>query len=249
MTRRPDLYDTIGTTYGLTRRADDRLARRIRSAVGDAATVINVGAGTGSYEPDDCAVIAVEPSAVMLSQRRDGAAPAVRAAAEALPFPDHTFDVAMALWTIHHWTDLRRGLQELRRVAGRVVIVTAAAPVMNDLWLTSDYWPGMARQRRDDIQPNAVIDVLRTSARVEPLPLPHDCSDGIGEAFWARPEAYLDARVRAGMSCFQRIDPDEVERGLDRLAADLRSGAWNHRHGHLRELDELDCGHRLIVTE
>jgi hypothetical protein len=121
--------------------------------------------------------------------------------------------------------------------------------VMNDLWLTSEYWPGMARQRRDDIQPNAVIDVLRTSARVEPLPLPHDCTDGIGEAFWARPEAYLDARVRAGMSCFQRIDPDEVERGLDRLAADLRSGAWDHRHGHLRELDELDCGHRLIVTE
>jgi SAM-dependent methyltransferase len=249
MTRRADLYDTIGTTYGLTRRADERLARSIRSAVGDATTVVNVGAGTGSYEPDDCAVIAVEPSAVMLGQRRTEAAPAVRAVAEALPFRDRTFDVAMAVWTIHHWTDLRRGLEEMRRVAGRVVIVTAAATVMNDLWLTKEYWPGMARQRRDDIQPSAVIDVLRATARIEPLPLPHDCTDGIGEAFWAHPEAYLDAQVRAGMSCFQRIDRDEVERGLQHLAADLRSGAWESRYGHLRELDELDCGHRLVVTE
>jgi ubiquinone/menaquinone biosynthesis C-methylase UbiE len=128
----------------------------------------------------------------MIRQRSGTAAPAVRAVAEALPFPDRSFDVAMALWTIHHWTDLRRGLEELRRVAGRVVIVTSST-VMNDVWMTRDYWPGMARQRRDDIQPRAVVDVLGTQARVEPLPLPRDCTDGMGEAFWARPEPRGDA--------------------------------------------------------
>jgi len=245
--RRPDFYDIIGTTYQLTRRADARLAMRIRSAVGDALSVVNIGAGTGSCEPDDCAVIAVEPSMVMISQRPQGAAPVVRAVAESLPFRDQCFEVALALWTIHHWTDLRRGLEELRRVAGRLVIVTAST-VMNDLWLTSDYWPGMARQRRADIQPQAVIDVLATDARIEPLPLPRDCADGIGEAFWARPEAYLDPQVRAGMSRFQRLGPAEVQHGLDRLATDLRSGAWDRRYGHLRDTDEFDCGHRLIIT-
>ena len=145
ITRRPDLYDAIGMTYHLTRHADLRLARRIRSAVGDATTVLNIGAGTGSYEPDDCTVIAVEPSMVMIGQRPATAAPAVRAIAEALPFPDQSFDVAMALWTIHHWTDLCRGLKELRRVAGRIVIVTSST-VMNSVWLTNDYWPGMARR-------------------------------------------------------------------------------------------------------
>ena len=247
MVRRPDLYDTIGTTYQRTRRADPRLERRIRAAVGDATFVVNVGAGTGSYEPDDCAVVAVEPSMVMINQRPEACAPVVRAAAESLPFKDQCFDVAMALWTIHHWTDLRRGLEELRRVAARVVIVTASK-VMNELWLTNDYWPEMARQRRDEIQPQAVINVLGTSARIEPLPLPRDCTDGIGEAFWARPEAYLDPQVRAGMSCFQRLDQADVDRGMDRLATDLRSGEWDRRYGHLRNMDEFDCGHRLIVT-
>ena len=245
--RSPDFYDTIGTTYHQTRRADPRLARRIRAAVGDATYVVNIGAGTGSYEPDDCSVVAVEPSVVMINQRPDVSAPVVRAVAESLPFKDQCFDVAMALWTIHHWTDLRRGLEELRRVAARVVIVTASK-VMDNLWLTNDYWPGMARQRRDEIQPDAVIDVLGLLARVERLPLPRDCTDGIGEAFWARPEAYLDPQVRAGMSCFQRLDQADVRRGLDRLAADLRSGEWDRRYGELRDLEEFDCGHRLIIT-
>jgi len=247
VTRHADFYDTVGTTYRLTRRADPRLSRRIRAAVGHARSLINVGAGTGSYEPEDCTVIAVEPSAVMVAQRPAGSAPVVRAVAEALPFQDASFDVATALWTIHHWTNLAQGLEELERVARRVVIVTAST-VMNRLWLTSDYWPRMADQRREDIQPAAVAAALGRDARIEPLPLPRDCRDGIGEAFWARPEAYLDAQVRAGMSCFQRLEQAEVDDGLTRLAADLASGAWDRRYGHLRTLDELDCGHRLIVT-
>lgn len=249
MATHPQFYDIVGTTYAVTRRADPRLARRIRAAVGDANTVINVGAGTGSYEPDDCEVIAVEPSMVMINQRPEGAAPVFQGVAESLPFPDQSFDVAMAVWTIHHWTDLRRGLEEMQRIADRVVIVTLDAPVMNGLWVTSEYWPGMAPQRRDDIQPQALIRVLRKTARIESLMLPHDCIDGNGEAFWGRPEAYLDAQVRAAMSSFQRLDPDELEWGLERLADDLRSGVWDRRHGHLRDLDELDCGHRLIATE
>jgi len=245
--RRPDLYDAIGTTYSRTRRADARLATRIRAAVGDGGRVINVGAGTGSYEPDDCAVIAVEPSMVMISQRSDGAAPAVQATAESLPFRDRCFDVAMALWTIHHWTDLPRGVAELRRVAGRTVIVTHSS-VTNDLWVTSDYWPGMALQRRDHIQLQALVDLLGGNARIELLPLPRDCTDGSGESFWARPEAYLDSRVRAGMSSFQLLGREDLQRGLERLDSDLRSGVWDRRYGHLRDAEQWDCGMRLIVT-
>ena len=242
--KRPDVYDTIGATYGLTRRAE---ARRIRSAVGNAKTVINIGAGTGSYEPDDCKVIAVEPSMVMINQRPGSAALVVNGVAESLAFPDQSFDVAMALWTIHHWTDLPRGLEEMCRVAGRIVIVTHSS-VTNDLWVTSDYWPGMALQRRGHLQPEALVNLLGGKARIQPLPLPRDCTDGNGEAFWARPEAYLDSRVRAGMSSFQLLGPEEVQRGLERLARDLRSGVWDRRYGDLREAEAWDCGHRLIVT-
>jgi SAM-dependent methyltransferase len=246
--RPADRYDQWGIGYHLTRREDPRLARRIHAALGDARSVVNVGAGTGSYEPKDRWVIAAEPSEVMIAQRPRDAAPVVRAVAEALPFADRSFDAGMALWTIHHWTDPVRGVAELRRVARRVVIV-AAARVMNQLWLTADYWPGMARDRRPDIQPEMIATQLGGTVRIEPLPLPRDCVDGFGEAYWARPEAYLDATLRAGMSCFQRLEPDELERGLQQLAADLRSGDWDAQHGYLRHTDDLDCGHRLIVAD
>jgi SAM-dependent methyltransferase len=247
--RRSDVYDKLGIGYWLTRREDPRLASRIRAALGDALTVVNVGAGTGSYEPRDLSVIAVEPSEVMIAQRPSDAAPVVQAVAETLPFDDHSFDAGMALWTIHHWTDSDRGLAELRRVARRVVIMTASAAVMNRLWLTSDYWPGMAKDRRPELQPDVIAAKLGGTARIEPLPLPRDCMDGFGEAYWARPEAYLDAELRAGMSCFRLLEQAELEEGLARLEADLRSGAWDARHGTLRHLDELDCGHRLIIAE
>jgi SAM-dependent methyltransferase len=247
--RRPDSYDRLGIGYHLTRREDFRLASRIHAALGDARTVVNVGAGTGSYEPRGRDVTAVEPSEVMIAQRPSDAAPVVRAVAEALPFDDRSFDAGMALWTIHHWTDPQRGLAELRRVARRVVVHAVVSTVMNDLWLTSDYWPGMARDRRPEIQPEVVAAQLGGHVRIEPLPIPRDCVDGFGEAYWARPEAYLESHIRAGMSCFQRLEIAELEEGLDRLESDLRSGAWDARYGHLRHTDELDCGHRLVIAD
>ena len=246
--RSPDRYDGIGRTYQQTRREDPRLAARVHAALGDARTVVNVGAGTGSYEPPGRTVLAVEPSAVMIAQRSARSAPVVQASAENIPLPSRSFDAGMALWTIHHWADLARGLAELRRVAGRVVIV-APSVLLNRLWLTRDYFPAMGRARRPEIQPEQIARTLGGSVRVEPLPVPRDCVDGFGEAYWARPEAYLDPVVRAGMSAFTLLTPPETEPGLRRLAADLESGAWDERHGHLRDLDELDCGHRLIVSD
>ena len=246
--RRPDRYDQFGLGYQSTRREDPRLARRIHAALGDARTVVNVGAGTGSYEPASLEVVAVEPSEVMIAQRPAGAAPVIRAVAEVLPFADDSFDAGMALWTVHHWSNPDRGLAELRRVARRIVIV-AASTLTSRLWLTADYWPGMARDRRPEIQPEIIAAKLGGNVRIELLPLPRDCVDGFGEAYWARPEAYLDPELRAGMSCFQRLAKAELAVGLERLQADLRSGVWDARYSHLRQTDELDCGHRLIIAE
>ena len=247
--RRSDRYNQFGIGYQRTRREAPRLARKIYAALADARTVMNVGAGTGSYEPAHLEVVAVEPSEVMIAQRPAGAAPVVRAVAEALPFADDSFDAGMALWTVHHWSDPDRGPAELRRVARRVVIV-AASTATSRLWLTSDYWPGMARDRRPEIQPEIIAARLGgNNVRIEPLPLPGDCVDGFGEAYWARPEAYLDPALRAGMACFQRLEKAELEVGIERLEADLRSGVWDTRYSHLRQTDELDCGHRLIIAE
>jgi len=245
--RRPDRYDGIGRSYTHTRREDPRLASRIHAALGPARTVVNVGAGTGSYEPRDRAVIAVEPSAVMIAQRPPGSAPVVQAVAENVPVGTRSVDAAMALWTIHHWTSPARGLAELRRIAATIVVV-APSILLNELWLSSEYFPAMTRTRRPEIQPERIADALGGNARIEPLPVPRDCTDGFGEAYWARPEAYLDPAVRAGMSAFTLLTRAETEPGLRRLAADLRSGAWDAKHGHLRDLAELDCGHRMIIA-
>jgi SAM-dependent methyltransferase len=170
----------------------------------------------------------------MIARRPRGAAPVVWAVAEALPFADQRFDAAMALWTIHHWSDLDQGLAELRRVARRSEVVSAST-VIDHVWLTADYRPGMARDRRPDIAPEVIAHKLGGVVRIEPLLLPRDCVDGFGEAYWARPEAYLTPDVRAAMSCFQLLDPAEVQEGLRRLAADLTSGAWDARYGDLRD--------------
>jgi SAM-dependent methyltransferase len=238
-------YDDIGTTYAATRRPDPRLAARIHAALGPARTVVNIGAGTGSYEPDPPRqVVAVEPSAAMIAQRPPGAAPVVQATAQALPFPDAAFDAALAVLTIHHWGDVEAGIAESRRVAGRLVVFTFDPEVLGRCWLVAEYLPQAAAELARVVTPARVAGLLGGAA-VTPMPVPYDCTDGFLCAWWRRPEAYLDPRVRAGISTFASID---ASAGLRALEADLRSGAWHERHAGLLALDELECGYRLVVT-
>lgn len=244
---RPALYDRIGRSYATARRPDPRIATRIRAALGDAQSVVNVGAGTGSYEPTDRPVTALDPSAVMLRQRVRGSAPAVCGVAEALPFPSDAFDAALATLTLHHWSDLATGIRELRRVARRVVAFTFDTVHELDAWIVRDYLPEMTGQQLFDFP--AIDDLAAMlDADVEVVPIPADCTDGFTGAYWARPEGYLDPAIRAGMSAMQTMEPALVESGMQRLADDLASGVWDERYGHLRELEELDLGYRLLVT-
>jgi SAM-dependent methyltransferase len=229
------------------RREDPRIAARIRAALGDARTVVNVGAGAGSYEPADLEVVAVEPSETMIAQRPEGAAPVVRAFAEALPFEDASFDAALGVLTDHHWGDHARGLAEMRRVARRVVLFTWDPATVHDMWIVRDYLPSV---------PDLIPDGYRLAhtlarlgdARAEPVPIPHDCLDGFFHAYWRRPEAYLDPQIRAGISIFAKLDAAAVEAGIDRLRRDLESGEWERRNADLLELEEVDAGYRLIVA-
>jgi SAM-dependent methyltransferase len=242
-------YDAIGRTYTATRGTDPRIAARIWTALGDARTIVNVGAGTGSYEPPDRDVTAVEPSAVMIAQRPPGAAPAVQASAEALPFADASFDAAMAVLTIHHWSDFRGGAAELRRVArDRVVVLSWDPTYAGRFWLSAEYFPGT--WRREDVANFPSLDEQAAAfgdATTEVVPVPWDCRDGFMSAFWRRPEAYLDPAVRAGISTLANRSEEELAEGLARLRADLASGAWARRHADLLERDELDLGYRLFV--
>ncbi len=244
------LYDEIGGGYPHTRRADPRIAALIDHALGGARTVVNVGAGTGNYEPAGREVTAVEPSGTMIAQRPRGSAPTVRAAAEALPFADCAFDAAMALMTLHHWDDPSRGLAELRRVAReRIVVFTWDPAIAGTQWLTAEYLPELGGLDLFHFPgPGEIADALG-GANVRPVPVPRHCRDGFIEAFWARPEAYLDPAIRAGMSGMVALEPSVIERGIAQLRTDLRSGLWDRRHGHLRELDELDLGYRLITAQ
>ncbi|WP_424533764.1 class I SAM-dependent methyltransferase [Sphaerisporangium viridialbum] len=243
------IYDRIGTTYTATRRPDARIAARIARALGDARTVVNVGAGAGSYEPPQT-VLAVEPSTVMIGQRPDGAAPAVRARAEALPLADGAADAVMAILTVHHWTDLETGLAELRRVARRrVVVLTWDQSVTRRFWLLSEYLPEAAAFDDNRAVPVERLSSALGGARVETVPVPRDCTDGFGAAYWCRPEAYLDPGVRAGMSVLAQTGEDILQPGLTRLAADLSSGDWYKRHTELMKLERFDAGYRLLVTE
>jgi SAM-dependent methyltransferase len=241
-------YDRIGTTYAATRRSDPRIAAAIHAALGDAQSVVNVGSGIGGYEPVDREVLAVEPSATMIAQRPPSAAPAIQASAEELPLDDNSFDAALAVNTVHHWTDLEAGLRELRRVArARIVIVLRDPRAGRRFWLM-DYLPTLDSSEKMA----AVIALIERELPVltrETLPLPADCIDGVFTAFWARPEMYLDENVRRNMSNFALADKRDVGAGLARLRDDLDSGEWDRRWGELRSLGELDLGYRILIAE
>ena len=245
---RHQLYQSIGDGYAGVRRPDARIQRLIVTALSDAETVVNVGAGTGNYEPSARRVIAVEPSPAMIAQRQSGAAPAVRAVAEALPFGDGAFDAALAILTLRHWADLAGGLSEMRRVARRQVLLLFEPSVLHRFWLF-DYFPECLAVPSEKRAPG--VEELRKSLDIQtviPVPIPADCADGFAGAYWRRPEAYLDASVRAGMSGLAQLSPEVAERGVHRLCHDLASGDWDARYSYLRELTELDLGCRLLIA-
>lgn len=240
-------YDSIGIDYARLRKPDPRIAAVIHAALGQANTVLNVGAGTGSYEPTDREVTAVEPSAEMIRQRGPSSARVLQACAESLPFDDEAFDASMAILTVHHWRDKEAGLREMRRVTcGRIALLTFDPS--HRPWLT-DYLPELAAL--DEAQMPRMADYERwlgSTVKVTPVLVPHDCSDGFLYAYWRRPEAYLDARIRSGSSSFAAIGAN-VDAGLERLGQDLESGEWRRRYGELLTQDAYDAGYRLVVAD
>lgn len=232
------------------RRPDPRIAAAIRAALGDAESIVNVGAGTGAYEPRDVRVVPVEPSATMRAQRPPDAPAAVPGGAEALPLEDGAVDAALAVLTVHHWQDQVRGLAELRRVARKRAVLFTCDPALADaLWLVRDYLPEIAALDRARFQPLDELLAALGPARLEPVPIPHDCTDGFMGAYWRRPERYLDPTVHPGISTFHLLEPAVLQRGLAALAADLESGEWDRRYAELLGRDALDLGYRLVVAE
>jgi SAM-dependent methyltransferase len=242
-------YERHGRTYARHRQTDPRIARHIHAALGDAATVLNVGAGTGSYEPADRWVLAVEPSATMRAQRPRHAAPALAASAQALPFDDDAVDAAIACVTVHHWDPPEAGLAELRRVArGPVVVFTFDLDHLPP-WQQEHLHEGLVIERTRFPAPDRIAAALGGRTRIERIPTPGDCVDGFFEAFWRRPEALLDPAVRAAQSMWALLAPETERRIVDRLRTALDSGAWDAEHGHLREQDAFDGALRLVVAE
>lgn len=240
------LYDQIGIGYSEYRRPDARIAARIEAALGPCRSVLNVGAGAGSYEPKNRSITAVEPSAEMIRQRPRDAARAVQADAERLPFADQSFDAALAILTIHHWPDKVRGLAEMRRVARERVVILTWDPEHPAFWLIRDYLPQIREIDRRDFPSLRELESSLGPIKTEALPIPADCVDGFLGAYWRRPAAYLDPRVRAAISIFSKLDATAA---LARLEADLADGTWNARYGELLARPELDAGYRLIVAK
>jgi SAM-dependent methyltransferase len=241
-------YDTHGRGYAVQRRPDPRIAAMIHTALGDARTVLNVGAGAGSYEPADRYVVAVEPSAAMRAQRPDGAVPALEASAEQLPFDDDAFDAVMATVTVHQWADLTKGLAEMRRVArGPVVVLTGDGDALDRLWL-AEYVPELiAAERRRYPAIDLIAAAIGSTAQVLPVPIPIDCVDGFTEAYYPRPDMFLNPQVRAAQSAWGFVEPAAIERGVERLRADLDAGAWDARYGYLRTQPQFVGSMRLII--
>lgn len=242
-------YERIGVGYARQRREDPRIAARIHAALGEARTVLNVGAGAGSYEPRDRWVLAVEPSATMRVQRPPGAAPAIAASAESLPLDDDAVDAAMASVTIHHWADRAAGLAEMRRVARGPVVVFSFDLEALPAWQLDLLGAALALERPRFGRPEEIAAELGGRVRIEPIPIAADCSDGFFEAFWNRPEELLDPDVRASQSLWALLEPGVEEEIVGRLRADLESGAWDAAHGHLRDREENDGALLMIVSE
>jgi SAM-dependent methyltransferase len=242
------LYDDIGRTYTATRQEDPRLAAAIWAALGDAESVLNVGAGAGAYEPKDREVLALEPSEVMIAQRPEGAAPVMRGSVESIPLRDDSVDAAMAVLSDHHWSDRRAGLGEMRRVARRRVVLFNFNPAeFARFWFATEYL--IAAGYKEPGVWERELRMMLGHITIEPVSIPHDCRDGFFGAYWRRPELLLDETVRDGISVFSQVPAEAVERALAQLGADLESGVWRERHKDLLELDDLDLGYTLVTAE
>lgn len=238
-------YDTIGVNYSDLRKPDFRIERVISKALGSAKTVLNVGAGTGSYEPADRSVTALEPSIEMIKQRSASAAPVTQGYAENLPFDDNSFDASMAILTVHHWNDKEKGLQEMRRVTRGPVVILTFDPMHQAFWL-ADYLPELVTLDEAQMPKMAEYEKWLGPVKIAPVMIPHDCTDGFLGAYWRRPAAYLDAKIRAAISCFWAMK--DVSEPLRKLESDLNSRAWAQRYSELLELNEYDFGYRLVTT-
>jgi SAM-dependent methyltransferase len=237
-------YDIIGINYAQLRKPDPRIAAIIDNALGPAQTVLNVGAGTGSYEPADRQLTAIEPSLEMIRQRVPGAAKAIQASADNLPFDDNSFDASMAILTIHHWPDKEAGLREMRRVTRERIILLTFDPAHRP-WLT-DYLPGLVTLDEAQMPKLSDYDRWLGPVQISPVPVPHDCSDGFLYAYWRRPASYLNPRLRSGSSSFWASR--DIEEGLRKLEQDLATGEWERRYPELLALDAYDAGYRLVIA-
>ncbi len=242
-------YDRTGHTYSQTRQPDARIATVIERELRGMASVANIGAGTGSYEPA-ATVVAVEPSRVMINQRRPNAAPVIQAVAEHLPIRSNAVDAAIALLTVHHWSDAMAGVGEMIRIARRrVIIFTWDDTVFRQFWLLREYLPAAAETDASLAIPIARLTALFNQVSILPIPIPHDCIDGFGGAYWRRPHAYLDDTVRAGMSMLALTPKTQLQEGLTRLRGDLATGEWACQHADIIDKIYLDLGYRLVVAE
>lgn len=243
-------YARIGPVYGNYRMADPEIAAFVHAALEDARTVINIGAGTGSYEPIDRLVTAVEPSATMRERRPPHLPAAVNAYAEKLPYPDGHFDAAMGTFTVHQWADLEAGLAEVRRVTrGPVVFLTCDPALVRTYWLY-EYAPEVIETEAARYPPLSVLAAnLGGISTVTPVPIPLNCTDGFNDAYYGRPEMLLDPAARLACSAWSFVEPSAVSRFEAQLARDLADGAWDERHGHLRKQAHLKGSLVLFVSK
>ncbi|MBI3453805.1 MAG: class I SAM-dependent methyltransferase [Rhodospirillales bacterium] len=240
------LYDTIGLNYANLRQPDPRIARQIDAALTNAKTILNVGAGGGAYEPAGRQITAIEPSAKMIQQRPPSNATIIQGNAEDLPFDDKSFDAAMAVLTIHHWSDQPKGVKEMRRVTRGKIVFLTYDPSFRGFWL-ADYFPALVTLDEERMPQMTDYETWLGPVEVSSVPIPHDCADGFLAGYWRRPAAYLDERVRGAMSSFWALG--DVSEGLRKLEADLKSGSWEQRYSHLLNLESLECGYRLVETK
>lgn len=239
-------YDLIGIDYSNLRRPDPRIAAIIQTELGEAGTILNIGAGAGSYEPSGRKVTALEPSSEMIAQRIPSDAEVVQGIAEKLPFDDNTFDATMAVNTVHHWTDKKKAFEEIRRVTKGKIVLLAFDPSHRDIWLL-DYFPGLASLDDENMPQLSHYNEWLEHVEIKPVPVPHDCKDGFLYAYWRRPQAYLDPKVRAAMSSFHALG--DVSESLNRLKTDLDSGAWAECYSALLKCEAYDVGYRLITAK